>query len=63
MKSIVFLLLIRKLTCAILMNVHFREKRGIIVIIKKANFYSDILRIEFYSEAYNVFCLQTLVDL
>lgn len=33
------------------MGMRFREKRGIIVIIKKANFYSDVLKTEFYSEA------------
>jgi len=56
MKSIVFLLLIRKLAKTMPVRVHFREKRCVIVIIEKAEYiYSDVLKAETYNEAYDVF--------
>lgn len=62
MKSTVFLLLIRKLVEAISVRVHFREKRGVIVIIKKAEYiYSDGLKAETYNEGYDVFIFKHLL--
>lgn len=62
MKSTVFLLPIRKLVEAISVRVHFREKRGVIVIIKKAEYiYSDGLKAETYNERYDVFICKHLL--
>lgn len=56
MKPIVFLLLIGKLAKAIPVRVHFREERGVIVMVEKTEYiYSDVLKAETYNEAYDVF--------
>lgn len=44
MKSIVFFFPIRKLAYAILVGVHFMKKRGITMMINKANIYSEVLK-------------------